>query len=384
MNRPTRKQIILIIVGLLIAAVVAYGFLPGAVVVETARVQSDSLQVTVEEEGKTHAEETYTISSPIAAFVRRIDLEAGDAVKEGEELVWLEPPRSTMLDPRSRAEAEARVKAAEASLEQANNQAELAISERDRLERLTGAGSATRQQLEQAQSEAVRAAAARNAARAELASARAAVSSGAGKTGGMPARTVLRAPAAGHVLAIHRKSEGFVNAGEPLVEIGNTDSLEVRIDVLSEDAVRISEGMRVVLDQWGGETSLEASVTRVERQGNVEVSALGVEEQRVQVIAELESPTEEWTRLGSGYRVLAEFIIWEDDNVLQVPASALFRKEEGWALFVVEGGRAHRRIVTVGQQAGLNTQVLDGLSEGDLVIVHPGSEIEDGVKVDTE
>lgn len=384
MNKPTRKQIILIIIGILIIGAIIYGFLPGAVPVETATVKSDSLQVTIEEEGKTYVEQHYTISSPVAAYVRRINLDAGDIVEEGDVLVQLEPPRSTILDSRTRAQAEARVEAAGASLEQAETQAEQAIKERNRLERLADAGSATRQQLEQAQTEAARAIAARNAARAELATARAAVSSATDESGRLPVRDVLRAPASGHVLAVHHKSEGAINAGEPLIEIGNTDSLEVRVDVLSEDAVRIAPSMRVVLEQWGGGIPLEASVTRVERQGNEEISALGVEEQRVQVIAELKSSSEKWNELGSGYRVLAQFIIWEDGNVLQVPASALFRTEKGWAVFVVEDGEAVRQTVSIGRQTGLAAQVLKGLSEGDAVIVHPGSEIEDGVKVETE
>lgn len=382
MNKPTRKQIILIIAGILILVAIVYGFLPGAVTVETATVQSDSLQVTTEEEGKTYVKEHYTVSSPVAAYVRRIDLDEGDAVEAGDPVVQLEPPRSTILDSRSRAEAEARVKSAEASLEQAETQAEQAITERDRVVRLAEGGSATQRQVEEARTEATRATAALNAARAELAAARAAVHSNSNGSGSQSAEYVLRAPVSGSVLTIHQKSEGAVNAGAALMEIGNTDSLEVRVEVLSEDAVRIAPGMRVVLEQWGGVTSLEATVTRVERQGEVEISALGVEEQRVEVIAELESPPEKWDKLGSGYRVLARFIIWEGENVLQVPTSALFRMEEGWAVFVVQDGEAVRRMVKVGRQTGLAAQIIEGLSEGDEVIVYPGSEVEDGVEVE--
>ncbi|WP_372635351.1 efflux RND transporter periplasmic adaptor subunit [Fodinibius sp.] len=383
MKTPTRKQIILIIAGILIVAVVVYGFFPGAVTVETATVQSDSLQVTVEEEGKTQVKEHYTLSSPVTAYIRRIDLNEGASVEAGDPVAQLEPPRSTILDSRSRAEAGARVEAAEASLEEAETRAEQAARERDRVARLAEGGSATQRQLENARAEAARATSALNAARADLASARAALQSTGSASGSQSAAYVLRAPVSGSVLTIHHKSEGPVNAGEPLMEIGNTDSLEVRVNLLSEDAVRIARGMRVVLEQWGGEMPLEASVTRVERQGEVEVSALGVEEQRVEVIAELESPSEKWNRLGSGYRVLARFIIWEGENVLQVPTSALFRVEEGWAVFVVQGGEAVRRTVEVGRQTGLSAQVLGGLSEGDEVIVHPGSDIEEGVEVES-
>ncbi|MEX2403826.1 MAG: efflux RND transporter periplasmic adaptor subunit [Balneolales bacterium] len=383
MIKLTRKQIILIITGVLIVGAIIYGFLPGAESVETATVESSPLQVIVEEEGETYVEQHYIISSPVTAFVRRIDLDPGDVVQEGTPLVELEPPRSTILDPRSRAEAEARIEAAEASLEQADTQAEQAINERDRMERLAMAESATRQEAEQAQAEASRAIAARNTARAELAAARAAAET-ADELVPLTVGRVLRSPASGRVLAVHGRSERHISPGEPLLEIGDTDQLEVQVEVLSQDAVRISPGMRVVLDQWGGETPLEASVTRVERQGSVVVSALGVEERRVQVIAELISPPETWADLGSGYRVLAQFIIWEDDNVLQVPTSALFRTEEGWDVFLVEKDRAVRRTVTIGQQTGLAAQVLEGLSDGDIVIVHPNDAIEDGARVETD
>ena len=384
MKKPTRKQIILIIIGLLIVAAIVYSFLPGAVSVQTATVTSDSLQVTIEEEGKTHVKDLYTISAPVAATVRRIDLDEGDSVTAGDPLVRLEPPRSAILDPRSRAEARARVEAAEASLEEAQTRAGQAKRERERVENLAEGGSATERQLEQARTEATRAIAALNAARAELAAARAALNLGTGESGtNQSAGYMLQAPVSGSVLTIHQKSAGYVNAGKPLLSIGNTDSLEVRVEVLSEDAVRIAPGMRVLLKQWGGDP-LEATVTRVESKGREEVSALGVEEQRVQVIAELKSPLQQWKQLGTGYRVLAEFIIWEKEDVLQLPAGALFRTDQGWAVFMVKNGEAHRQRVKVGRQTGLAAQILEGLSEDDEVIVHPGSDIEEGVEVEAQ
>lgn len=384
MKKPTRKQIILIAIGILVVALIIYGFLPGAKQVETDQVKSAPMQVTVEEEGETYVEEHYTISTHTAGFLRRIDLEPGDVVSEGDPVAVLEPPRPALLDPRSLAEAEARIEAAVASLEQAEIQAEQAITERNRVERLAREESATRQQLEQAQTEASRAAAARNAARAELLAARVAANQTPGERPSQPPAETLNSPVNGVVLSVHRRSEGPVNAGEPLIDIGDVENLEVRVEVLSQDAVRISRGIKVMLDQWGGEAPLEAEVIRVERQGKVVVSALGVEERRVLVTARLESPPQIRTGLGSGYRVLARFIIWEEEDVLQAPTSALFRTGDGWAVFVVENDRAARRTVTVGRQTGLSAQILDGLSEGDVVIVHPGSEIEDGVKVETD
>lgn len=380
MTKPTRKQIILIITALVILGALIYGFLPGAATVQTEVVASAPMQVIVEEEGETFVEQHYIISSPVAAFVRRIDLDPGDIVEAGAPLIELEPPRSILLDPRSQLEADARIEAAEASLEQAETAARQAVNERDRLERLFEAESATHQNVELARSEASRALASRNAARAELAAARAA--SGSGDLENYPVRHIVRSPVAGSILAIYEKSERFVNPGEPLLEIGDIHQLEVRVEVLSQDAVRITPGMRVLLDQWGGERSLEARVTRVEQQGRVVISALGVEERRVEVVAELVSPQEERIGLGSGYRVLAQFVIWEEDQVLQVPSSALFRTEDGWAVFVVEEGRAVRKEVSIGHQSGLSAQVVDGLREGDVVITHPDDSIEEGVKVE--
>ena len=183
------------------------------------------------------------------------------------------------------------------------------------------------------------------------------------------------------MLSIHRRSAGHVNPGEPILEVGDTQRMEVHVDVLSQDAVRISPGVRIEIDEWGGDRLLEAMVHRVEPQAFTRVSALGVEEQRVTVIAALTSPAEDWSMLGADYRVLARFIVWEDDDVLQVPTSALFRSADGWAVFVVEGGTARRRDVSIGQQAGLRTQILAGLEAGEHVIVHPANEIEDGVSV---
>lgn len=385
MKKPTRKQIILIGIGIVIIAAIVYGFLPDAVPVETTTVKEDSLQVTVEEEGQTHVKQKYTISSPVAAVLRRVNLDEGDTIEAGDPVIRLEPPRSSILDARSRAEARARVEAAEASLEEAGIRVEQTVKERDRVTELAKGGSATQRQLEQAQAEATQAIAARNAARAELAAARAVANGAAGESSSnFSGGYIIKAPTSGSILAIHHKSAGYISAGEPLIEIGNTDSLEVRIEVLSEDAVRIEPSMRVILEQWGGDEPLEATVSRVERQGKVEVSALGVEEQRVQVIAELQSPKERWRTLGSGYRVLARFVIWEKDDVLQVPTSALFRTDKGWAVFIVNDGEAHQQRVKVGRQTGLSVQILEGLSEGETVIVHPGSKISNGVKVEAQ
>lgn len=390
----TRRQIIMIAIGIIIIGAVVYGFLPTAIPVETSEVVRAPLRVTVEEEGETNVRERYVVSSPVAAYARRIEVEAGDIVDAGQALVALEAPRSPILDPTSLEQAQARVTAARAGVEQAEEQvrsaetvAERAGSARRRAERLASDASITQDALEQAisdarQAEAAAAAAraARATARAELAAAQAAIERSAD---GTSVQTVLTAPAAGKVLAVHRRSAGHVNPGEPILEIGDTRRLEVHADVQSQDAVRIHPGTRIEVDQWGGDGVLEGVVKRVEPEASVHVSSLGVEERRVAIISELLSPGNVWESLGSNYRVLARFVIWEDADVLQVETSALFRMGDQWGVFVVEDGRATRRPVSVGHQSGLRSQILSGLSEGEVVIIHPANEIEDGVAVKT-
>jgi HlyD family secretion protein len=363
----------------LIAVVLA--FMPDPTEVDVAEVRRGPLHVIVEEEGETRIHDRYVITSPVAAYARRIRLEAGDLIEQGQPVVQLEPPRATDLDPRSMAQAEAHVRAAAAAVEQAAVVAQRTAADRDRMETLFNAGAITRVEMEEARAAAVRAGAALDAARADLNAARAAARPGGPSTAAVP--DVLRAPASGRVLTVHRRSEGHVNPGEPLLEVGDTRGIEIIADVLSQDAVRIRPGLRVIVDQWGGDSPLDAVVTRVEPEGVTTVSALGVEEQRVPVRASLTSPVAEWAGLGSGFRVLARFVIWESDNVLQIPTSALFRSEsgDGWAAFAVENGRAVRRDVRIGQQAGLAVQILDGLAEGEEVIVHPPGELGDGSRV---
>jgi HlyD family secretion protein len=395
MTPQTRKLIFLIAFGVLVIAGVIYGFLPKPRPMQIAAVLYAPLQVIIEEEGETQVEQLYVISSPVTAFLRRIDFEVGDMVEKGQPLAHLEAPRAVILDIRTRTEAMTRVEAAESRLVQVRQQAraaevtaDLAKKERRRIERLFESGSVSLQRLEQVVSEADQAVAnldsARavvNAALADLATARAALEDESSLDTVQSVREVLHSPEAGKVLAIHRKSEGPVNPGESLIEIGDTNRIEVKVDVLSQDAVRIRPGNRVLIDQWGGESPLEAVVDRIEPAGITVVSALGVEEQRVNVFAKLVSPPEVWSDLGSGYRVLARFVIWENDNVLQVPSAALFRDEDGWAVFAVENNRAVKKTVRVGHRAGLATQVISGIEDGDVVIVHPDRSIHEGIRV---
>jgi HlyD family secretion protein len=377
--RPTRRQAVLTGIGVLIVFSIAMMMRPGAVPVQTAAVATAPVQVIIEDEGETRVVNRYVVSAPVMAHAQRITLKVGDIVEAGQPLVRLEPPRAAILDPRAQSEAAARVTAARASLRRTEIEAQQAVHEMERFKRLLDEGVATQQAVERATVDAARATAALDAARAELAAAEAAQRAAAGSTA-QPV-DAIRAPTSGRVLAVHNESGGPVSPGQPLLEIGDTRQLQVQSDVLSQDAVRIAPGTRVRLEQWGGAVPLDAVVTHVDPQGFTRVSALGVEERRVRVLANITTPADEYTGLGAGYRVLARFIVWESPAALQVPTAALFRHGDGWAVFVVENGVARLRPVEIGMQAGLATQVLSGLTDGEVVIVHPGNDLEDGARV---
>lgn len=379
-----------------VAAGLAYGFLPRAVPVDVAEVRRAPLVVTVEEEGKTRVRERYLVSAPVAGFQRRIDLKAGDVVAAGQVIAAIDPARSVALDPRSRAQAEAQAQAARAALALAEDNvraatatAQLARQERERAESLRRAGFVSEQAQDSARTAETRAQAAAAAAqqavrvaRFDLDTARAALASTAQlQERGAAHRVEVRAPVAAQVLRLLHESEGAVAAAQPLLEIGDPASLEVEVEVLSTHAVKIMPGSKVVLDRWGGAEAVAGRVRVVEPSGFTKVSALGVEEQRVRVIVDFTSPHAAWARLGDSYRVEARFVLWEGQDVLQVPTSALFRQGEGWAVFVIDGGRAHRKPVAIGQRAGLATQVLSGLGVGEKLIAHPDESVRDGVRV---
>jgi HlyD family secretion protein len=377
-------------------AALAWGFWPRALPVETGTVGRAPLEVAVEEQGRTRVRDRFVVSVPVAGYLRRVSLDAGDAVAKEQTIAELEPLRSTVLDPRTRAESEARVASAEYALEAAQEQAraaaadaERAHAEHERRRRLCEQGCISEEELQTAELLARRTAAERRSAdfrvevaRFELEAARTALGYSAAQPVGTAAeRVTVRAPVAGRVLRVIRRSEGVVGAGDAILELGDPEALEIEVDVLSADAVRIAPGTVARLERWGGEGSLDARVRVVEPAGFTKVSALGVEEQRVWVIADITSPRERWTRLGDGFRVDAVFVLWSEPDVLQVPASALFRTAGGWAVYVVADGRAARRPVTVGQRNALAAQVLDGLQAGDEVILHPNNEVSDGVRV---
>ena len=384
------------ILAVILILALGYGFMSGPVLVNTAEAVRGRFALTVEEEGRTRVVDRYVISAPVSGYVLRTGFDAGDAVQKGELLTELEPLRSGVLDPRSRAEAEARVAAAEASIRSvqeavasARASADFAQRERDRMEALYEESIISEQRYDNAGTTYRRAEAdlrsaefALEVARYEKEAAQAALKYSAGQKQGRAAEKVkIESPVKGRILKILRESEGVVPEGEPLFEVGDPASLEIEVDVLSEDAVRIRSGMKVIFDRWGGESSLEGRVRIVEPSGFTKISALGVEEQRVLVISDIVSSPEMWDHLGDAYRVEAKFVVWEKDDVLQIPSSALFRYRDEWAVFVMKNRRASLQEVTVGSRNGLSAEIISGLSEKDLVITHPDSSLEDGMSV---
>lgn len=390
------RRLSLVVAALLIVGALVIGFLPQPVPVELASVSRGPMQLTLTEEGRTRVIDRYQVSAPVAGYIRRVELNVGDDIEAGQALLSLEPLRSAVLDPRSRAEAEARVASATAALRVAEAgvtatkaEADLAALEYQRKKSLCDTGCISEEEKDIARTNWLRTKAqlrsarfAVEAAKADLEAARTALAhSAASDSQEMPETVVLRAPVAGRILQIHRESEGVVGAGEALIEIGDPQALEVIVDVLSADAVRIEPGTPVRLDRWGGAGHLEAMVRRIEPTGFTKTSALGVEEQRVWVVIDIRSPRESWQRLGDGYRVEAEFILWQADSVLQLPASALFRHDGGWAVFTIENDRARRSAVKIGHRNSLSAELLNGLEAEERVITHPSEAVHEGARV---
>ena len=397
MTRARRRLSIGAAAGVALAGAWAL-FRPDPVPVDVAPVVRSELRVTVDEEGETRVRDRFAITAPTAGRLLRSELDAGDAVEPGTLLASLEP---LPLDPRTQAGALARLEAAEATRRAARAQVALTNAALEqarrsaaRAEQLRQAGTLSAEALELALLEQTRheqeTAAARfaadaadhdaEAARATLLAAQDA-SPAPARGSGRPApisRVEVRSPAAGRVLRVLEESERIIAAGTPLLEIGDPASLELVIDVLSTDAVRIHPGARVLVEDWGGDGALEAHVRRVEPSGFTKVSALGVEEQRVNVIADLAEPN---PALGDGYRFEARIVVWEGPDVLQVPASALFRHAGAWSVFVVDGSRARRRGVSVGQRGGFAAEIREGLSPGETIVLYPSDRLADGVRI---
>jgi HlyD family secretion protein len=379
-----------------VAALLFYAFMPPPLEVDVATVTRGALAVTVNEDGKTRIKERYAVSSPLAGELLRIDLHPGDAVRAGETiLAVIEPGDPSLLDARAQAEAEARASAAEARLLHAEAQMhraraahEFALSEHTRAEKLLPSNAVSRADYDAAAhrlrtaTEDVRVGEfAVRIAKFELEQAQAALPRSRDIRHTGDSRFEIRSPVNGEVLRVYQESEEAILPGTRLMELGNPSDLEVEVDVLSSDAVRVPLGGIVHLEHWGSPVPLKARVRLVEPQAFLKVSALGVEEQRVNVIADFVDPPEVRQRLGDAYRVEARIVIWEADSVLKVNAGALFRDEGGWAVYRIVNGRARLTTVAVGQSSGLETQITEGLNEGDKVVAYPGDQLHDGARV---
>lgn len=386
----TRRRWWTVVTLVVIAVTVVAGLLwpTSAIQVDIATVTRGTIAVTVDNEGRTRLRDRYVVAAPVAGRVARITVLEGHRVEKGDLLTSISPSPS---DPRAvaisrgqlgaanarRADAAAQVQSARALNEQAN-------LELNRTAGLTKAGVLSESALEQARLAVTSAGkdleskqAALRAAEADASAAQAAlIGTNPEATGGV-AVSVL-APTAGRVLRVLQQSARVVDAGTPLIEIGSATGLEAVVDVLSEDAVQIKPDDPVRIDQWGGDSILHGKVRDVEPDAFTKVSALGVEEQRVNVIVALGDPP---PSLGVGYRLQAHIVTWTGDHVLSVPTSALFQRDADWAVFVVQDGRARRRNVRLGHRSTDAAEVLEGLSEGDRVILYPSALITDGARV---
>jgi HlyD family secretion protein len=428
--------------GLAVAGAAIALFRPTPTAVDLATVQRGELEVLVVEEGRTRVRDRFEISAPVAGRVRRIMLDEGDSIEAGQVVAQLDPlpltsevrslvaqieemraERSGVETLRPKAEAlsqaEARIRAAQAAEAEAaarvremEERLEQARRERQRAESLYEDGAIALQNLEDAQLEETTRAQSLEVARRTLDRAKAEVSAARDQFQQLQAeqqdpdyllqvydarirsleaelvnlvdeaqRTEIRSPATGQVLRIQQKSEQFVEAGTPLLEVGNLNQLELVVDVLSSDAVQINPGDPVRIEQWGGgldTRTLTGHVHRIEPSAFTKVSALGVEEQRVNVIVDL---TEIPTNLGDRYRTEAQIVVWRATDVLKVPIGALFRCDEGWCVFRVQNNQAHRTPIEIGQRNQLEAQVQQGLDLGEQVILHPSEDIQDGTRV---
>jgi HlyD family secretion protein len=364
--RIRRKHLFIAIIAVAIVGALALSFRPDAVPVTVAQVERGPLRVTIEEEGRVRVRERYDISAPVMGYAPRVPFDVGDTVEKGQVLIRLLPRPAELLDPRSREQAQAAVAEAQAAWD-------FARQELARLKKLHARGDVSDSALNEAQARAEQARAVLRSARAQL------------TEGGTPSDSLqpvpLHSPVTGRVLAVQHESAGTVAAGTTLMTVGDSRALEIAIDVLSEEAVRLRPGMPVELTRWGGDVTLEGVVKTIEPTAFTKVSALGVEEQRVWVVSEITSPPEQWAALGDRYRVEASFILWQAEDVLKVPASALFRAGSGWAVFVLEDDKARLKKVKVGKQSELEAQILEGLSAGQRVITHPDNSLEDGATV---
>lgn len=403
--RSRFRKLLLVLFAAAIVAAVGWGLVPEPIEVDLAPATRGEVEVTVDEDGKTRIREKYVVSAPLGGRVLRINMDPGDKVEAEETLLaTIEPRDPELLDARTIAQAEARVKAAEASLERMEPLLEEATASQQyadaELKRVRDAAAVNPQAVSATDMEskllAYRTTSAllrsaqqnKEIARFELAQARAALMRSRPPSENPPQGKStmvmngwtfpIRSPIDGRVLRVFQESSAIVAPGAALLELGDPTDLEVEIDVLSRDAVKTVPGALVYLEHWGGNRVLEGRVRLVEPSAFTKISTLGVEEQRVNIIVDLVDPPQDRTELADGFRVEARIVIDKADDVLKVPTSALFRVGEKCAVFHAIEGKAVEQIVEVGLQNGLEAEIRSGLQEGDRVIVHPGDDVVDG------
>ncbi|MFL5329455.1 MAG: efflux RND transporter periplasmic adaptor subunit [Gemmataceae bacterium] len=391
------KKIVYTLAAIALLGLIAWGLRPQPTQVDLGTVSAGPMKVTVDEEGKTRIKERYTVIAPLSGQMKRVTLKPGDPVAIGQTiLTTIEPTDPALLDARAIAAAKARVSSAKAAKDQAGQMhekarvaQEYAETEYRRARSSTESHSISDQAFKEAellwhtrQLELKATTFAEQIANFELEQAEAALLQvSPGTVGNEPPRMVVPSPINGVVLNVRRESAGVVQAGSELVELGDPRDLEVVVQVLSRDAVAIRPGAETIFEQWGGEKPLAGRVRRVEPAGFTKISALGVEEQRVNVLIDFVDPYEVRSTLGDGFRVEARIVVWQKESVLRAPAGALFRRNGDWAAYVVEDGAARLRKLSIGHANALEAEVLEGLANGEHVIMHPGDKVKDGSRI---
>lgn len=378
---------------LLIVAVVGLLFAPRPVPVDAATAVRGPIAETVADQGMARVREAYVIAAPVSGRLERVSLEVGDPVQAGTTIVArIRPASADLLDPRTRAQAQAAVATARAAVavaaaqhQQALAEARRAGAEAARVRKLAGQGFASPQALDTAEATARAASAGADSAAAQLrmrrSEARAAEAALIGPEAGGDGDVAVTSPASGYVTRVLQESARTVAVGAPLLEVSDGQGLEAAIEFLSQDAVRIREGMAAEVYDWGGPGSLAAVVRRVEPQGFTKVSALGVEEQRVLVMLQFKAPAKDGAALGPGYRVWGRVVLRSVPDAVKAPLGALVRKDGGWAVFRIADGRARLTAVQVGAITDVEAEVPSGLAAGDRVVVFPSDRVRDGVRV---
>ena len=370
-----------IVVAALLLGGLAYAFWPTPVAVDMAKVTRGPLTVGITDDGVTRAKDVFVVSAPVTGYLSRIELEAGDPVRRGTVIATMRGLPSSPLDPRSREESRAALAAAEAAANGAQASLAQARSDLGRAEALAVKGFVTKAQLETARTRVATGQAALAQSRAEAARIRAQLGATSGAASGQG--VVIRAPTGGDVLSLINESEGVIAEGTPIMTIGNPHSIEAVVDLLSRDAVRVKPGQRVQFSQWGGTEPLLGKVSRIEPYGRLKVSALGIEEQRVNVIVHFDPASiRQAERLGHGFQFDATIVLWSADKALRVPIGSLFHGADGgWRVFVVSERRARERLVTISHLTDEFAEVRAGLKEGETVVLNPSNELQDRARV---